>query len=377
MKKILLTATVQSHICQFHRPLVRMLHAEGYEIHVAARNNLVEKNGLKLDFVDKVFDIPFSRSPISIDNINAYKDLKAILKKEHYDVIHCNTPMGGVVTRLAANAYRKTGTIVVYTAHGFHFYKGSSLSSWLIYYPIEYVLGKLFTDKLITVSNEDFQLATRKGLCEKVYRIHGVGINEQKYHLFSEEEVKIRRNELKFAEGDFVGVCTGELNKNKRQILVINALPKIVHEVPNFKIMFAGNGPEHEALQAKITELGMNAYAHMIGYCPDLQNYVKVADFAISASKREGMPMNLLEAMACEKPVIGSVNRGHREYIQDGINGFLVNDENISEQIANRIICLAKDKDLYMRLSKQALLTADAYKESQVEKELFNIYFKD
>ena len=377
MKRVLLTATVQSHICQFHRPLVRMLHAKGYEVHVAARNNLAEKNGLKLDFVDKVFDIPFSRSPLSKDNIKAYKCLKTILKNEHYDVIHCNTPMGGVVTRLAANAYRKSGTIVVYTAHGFHFYKGSSLSSWLIYYPIEYVLGKLFTDKLITVSNDDFQLAKRKGLCNKVFRIHGVGINEKKYHIYSDEEVCNRRKELNLLEEDFVGICTGELNKNKRQILVINALPQIVKEVPNFKMMFAGNGAEHDVLQARITELGMDEFAKMIGYCPNLQDYVKVADFAISASKREGMPMNLLEAMSCEKPVIGSINRGHKEYIEDGVNGFLVDEDNISDKIADRIIYLAKDKTLYRRLSKQAIQTAEAYKESQVEKELFNIYFEN
>lgn len=375
MKKVLLTATVQSHICQFHKPLVRMLHSQGYEVHVAAKNNLAEKNGLKLDFVDKAFDVPFSRSPLSNDNIKAYKCLKNILENEHYEAINCNTPMGGVVTRLAAKSCRKLGTTVIYTAHGFHFYKGSSLSSWMIYYPIEYIFGKFFTDKLITVSDDDYQFAKRKQLCKQVYRIHGVGINEQKYHPYSKEDVLHRREELNLSTDDFVGICTGELNKNKRQILVINALPKIAKEVPNFKIMFAGNGAEHDALQARITELGMDKYAKMIGYCPNLQEYVKVVDFAISASKREGMPMNLLEAMACQKPVIGSINRGHKEYIEDGINGFLVDEENISDKIAERIISLAKDHTLYDKLAKQALVSADVYKESHVEKELFSIYF--
>ena len=77
--KVLLTATVQSHICQFHRPLAAMLHDHGAEVHVAARNNLAEKNGLKLDFADKVFDVPFARSPKSPDNIRAYKQLKKII----------------------------------------------------------------------------------------------------------------------------------------------------------------------------------------------------------------------------------------------------------------------------------------------------------
>lgn len=100
--KVLLTATVQSHICQFHRPLVEILHSHGYEVHVAAKNNLAEKNGLRLDFVEKAYDVPFARSPRSKDNLHAFKELKKIIEKENYEVIHCNTPMGGIVTRLAA-----------------------------------------------------------------------------------------------------------------------------------------------------------------------------------------------------------------------------------------------------------------------------------
>ena len=112
MKKVLLVATVQSHICQFHRPLAEVLHENGYEVHIAAKDNLAEKNGLKLDFADRVYDVPFSRSPKSRDNLKAYKQLKAIIKNEAYDVVHCNTPMGGIVGRLAANKYRKRGTKV-------------------------------------------------------------------------------------------------------------------------------------------------------------------------------------------------------------------------------------------------------------------------
>ena len=132
MKKVLLTATVQSHICQFHKPLVEVLHNHNCEVHVAARNNLAEKNGMKLDFVDKVFDVPFSRSPKSSDNIKAYSQLKKIIDSEHYDIIHCNTPMGGIVTRLAAKGARKGGAKVIYTAHGFHFYNGASKKNWLV-----------------------------------------------------------------------------------------------------------------------------------------------------------------------------------------------------------------------------------------------------
>lgn len=155
--KVLLTATVQSHICQFHKPLAEVLHEHGCEVHVAARDNLAEKNGLKLDFVDKVFNVPFARSPKSLDNIKAYRQLKKIIDEGGYDVIHCNTPMGGVVTRLAARKARKKGTKVFYTAYGFHFYQGAPKKNWIVFYPIEKFFSRL-TDKLITITAEDYKI---------------------------------------------------------------------------------------------------------------------------------------------------------------------------------------------------------------------------
>ena len=153
-KKVLLVATVQSHICQFHKALVEVLHEQKIEVHVAARDNLAEKNGMKLDFVEKVFNVPFSRSPKSLDNLKAYKQLKRIIDTNGYDVIHCNTPMGGIVTRLAAQKARKNGTTLIYTAHGFHFYEGAPKKNWLVFYPIEKFFSRL-TDKLVTITQED------------------------------------------------------------------------------------------------------------------------------------------------------------------------------------------------------------------------------
>jgi glycosyltransferase EpsD len=127
MKKVLLTATVQSHIAQFHKPLIDLFHNNGYEVHVAAKNNLSEKNGLKLDNIDSVFDLPFDRSPFSLNNIKAFVALKRLIEDNNYDIINCNTPVGGVLTRLAAKNVRRNGTLVCYTAHGFHFYKGAPL----------------------------------------------------------------------------------------------------------------------------------------------------------------------------------------------------------------------------------------------------------
>lgn len=125
MKKVLLTATVYSHIAQFHKPLINMLKDKGYEIHVAGRDNLIEKKGLSIENVDKFFDIPFSRSPLNKNNIIAFVKLREIINENNYSIVHCNTPMGGIITRLATMKQRNNGVKVIYTAHGFHFYKGA------------------------------------------------------------------------------------------------------------------------------------------------------------------------------------------------------------------------------------------------------------
>jgi glycosyltransferase EpsD len=159
--KILYTATVLSHICQFHLPHIKVLKDKGNEIHIAARDNLSEKNGLTLKYADKFHPVDFRRSPFDFKNLKAYKQLSALLKKEKFDFIICNTPVGGILTRLAARNSRKQGTKVIYIAHGFHFYKGAPKKNWLIYYPIEKVMAKL-CDTVVTITKEDFVLAKSK-----------------------------------------------------------------------------------------------------------------------------------------------------------------------------------------------------------------------
>ena len=330
MKKVLLTATVQSHICQFHKPLVRMLHENGYEVHVAAKNNLAEKNGLKLDFADKVFNVPFSRSPKSIDNIKAYKQLKRIIADEGYDIIHCNTPMGGIVTRLAAKKARKAGTKVFYTAHGFHFYKGASKLNWLIYYPIEKWMAK-HTDKLITICNEDFQTAKNKKFKAEICYIHGVGADSERYMPATVEEKQALREQLSVPQEAFVFLCTGELNENKNQKTVIAALEKAIQVCPNMMLLLAGNGPKEAALREQIVILDLEEKVKLLGYQTCLEQYVKLSDVVVSASYREGLGLNLIEAMLCKKPVLAADNRGHRDLVEQGINGFLISADAVEE----------------------------------------------
>ena len=373
MKKVLITATVQSHIAQFHRPLIDMLHKHNYEVHAAARDNLAEKNGLKLDSPDRVYDIPFDRSPLSPRNLKAYRKLKDLIDSSRYDIILCNTPMGGVLTRLAARKARKKGAKVFYTAHGFHFYKGAPIKNWLLYYPMEKYLAR-HTDKIITITEEDYLMAVRK-LNAKVFRIHGVGVDSSRYFPVSEEEKMSMRKEMGYTSGTFLILCTGELNRNKNQSTVIKAVAEVVKAGQNVKLLLAGNGPMEEELKKLARTLDIDKNVDFLGYRTDLDKYVKISDIVVSASFREGLGLNIVEAMLCGKPVLASVNRGHRELVKEGKTGFLIQLEDV-QLFPQKINLLRNDISLRMSMGKAGIESAQTYMSDCVITELKELYNK-
>ena len=371
MKKVLLVATVQSHICQFHRPLVELLHKHDCIVHVAARDNLKEKNGLKLDFADEVFDIPFCRSPFELKNITAYKKLKKVIDEGGYDVIHCNTPVGGVLTRLAAKKVRKNGTEVYYTAHGFHFYKGAPKKNWLVFYPIEKLFSRL-TDKLITITQEDYELASKKFHC-KVYRIHGVGVDERRYYPTDEQMKSDLRKELGYADDEKLILCIGELLPNKNQAMAIRMMTELVKEVPEAKLLLAGNGPEKENLETLIVELGLEEHVEMLDYCTYLEKYQKAVDLGVSCSKREGLPLNVVESMLTKNPVVVSKNRGHRELVEHEKTGYLVNVNDV-QKMTEYAALLLRDEKHRTEMGEEAERFAKDFGFISVKKELEKVY---
>lgn len=371
MEKVLLVATVQSHICQFHKALVEVLHEQNIEVHVAAKDNLAEKNGMQLDFVEKVFNVPFSRSPKSLDNLKAYKQLKKIIDTNGYDVIHCNTPMGGFVTRLAAQKARKNGTTLIYTAHGFHFYEGAPKKNWLVFYPIEKFFSRL-TDKLVTITQEDYNLANKKFHCE-VYRIHGVGVDERRYYPADEQVKSEIRKELGYTDDEKLILCIGELLPNKNQGMAIRMMEKLIKDIPQAKLLIAGNGPERENLENLITELGLKEHVELLDYCTYLEKYQKAVDLGISCSKREGLPLNVVESMLTNNPVVVSKNRGHRELVCHEENGYLVAVNDV-QTMYEYVKLLLIDEERRVLMGEQAAEFAQKFNFTYVKEELKRVY---
>lgn len=337
-KKVLFCATVDIHFKAFHLPYLKWFKEQGWEVHVAASGDI------ELPFVDEKYDIPMQRSPFSKLNLKAYKELKKIIDKNQFKIIHCHTPMGGVLTRIAARKARNAGTKVIYTAHGFHFCKGAPFPNWLLYYPTERVLSH-FTDCLITINQEDFNLAkNHRFKAALIKHVHGVGVNTEFFKPVEETIKSALRSEHGYNQYDFIMFYAAEFNKNKNQKLLIESLAHIKDEIPNVKLLLAGDGPLLQECQILSHKLGVEDMIDFLGYRNEIGKLLKLSDISVASSLREGLPVNIMEAMASGLPVIANDNRGHRELIDDGKNGWLI--KNNPGEFASKIKSLARNSDL-------------------------------
>lgn len=345
-KRVLFCATVDYHFSAFHLPYLKWFKEQGWEVHVAAAGEL------ELPYTDKKYNLSIQRSPFNKKNIGAYKQLKAIMDENQYKVIHCHTPMGGVLARLAARSTRRHGTKVIYTAHGFHFCKGAPLLNWLFYYPIERSLSHL-TDCLITINKEDYQLAVRHGFkASRIEHVHGVGVDTERFSRIKGFHKSVLRAEHHYDHDAFLLVYAAEFNRNKNQQLLIKALALIKEQVPSAKLLLAGEGVLLEDCRQLAKKLGVEDMVHFLGFRNDVEHLVKMSDLAVASSLREGLPVNIMEAMACGLPIIAVDNRGHRELVQNDKNGWLIGRNDL--ELADRIMTLAKNNNLRRQLGLQS-----------------------
>ncbi len=346
MKKALILASVASMIEQFNMGNIKVLQELKYEVHVATnfidsgtitRERAEElKNKLK-DLNVKYYQIDFDRNVLSTKNIQAYKQVKQLIKENKYNIIHIHSPIGGVCGRLAARKERKNGTKVIYTAHGFHFFKGAPAKNWLIYYPVEKWLSK-YTDCLITINEEDYNLAKKKFKAKNVEYVPGIGVDENKFNFeMSREERNELRKSLGINEDDFVFIQVGELNNNKNQIMTIEAIKELVKENNKIKLLLVGIGDLKEYYENKIKEYNLEKSVFLLGYRNDVPKLLKISDVLISTSKREGLPVNILEAMFAGLPIIATNCRGNRDLVPDNNLVEIDNVEQLKDKMRGKI----------------------------------------
>lgn len=350
MKKVLFTATVDSHIELFHVPFLKWFKEQGYEVHVATNGNN------NIPYCDKKIKISFERSPYKINNLKAIKSLEKIIDKENYDIIHTHTPMGSVVTRLAARKARKNGTRVIYTAHGFHFYKGAPLLNWLLFYPVEKILAR-YTDDLITINKEDYHLAKNK-FKTNVYYVPGVGIDENKFNFkMSNKEKNELRESLGLKADDFVMIYPAELSVRKNQEWLINSIKDLIINNFNIHLLLPGRDNLNGKIQLLVKTLGLEKNIHFLGFRNDIPKLLMISDIAISSSKQEGLPVNIMEAMYLGLPIIATDCRGNRDLVENGKNGFIIDtgDSNMLNLCINKLYKSIGDKEIFKKHNQELI----------------------
>lgn len=368
-KKILLTAT-ELHLSQFWVPHIENFINHGFSVDIICSNvsNKVDILKQKLeDLPVKIDVVDLARSPFKFSNINGYKKMKKLLADRHYDIIMTNEPVMGVVTRLVAKKYRKTGTKVLYTAHGFHFFTGATKLNWIVFYPIEKWLSK-YTDALVTINTEDFDRARRKFKAENTYYIHGIGVNTDKLEI--KDESKDIRSELKLDNDDFVVLSIGELNDNKNHQVVIRALGELRND--KIKYIICGKGEKLEYLSNLAAESGVSNNVFFLGYRNDIAEICRKVDLFVFPSIREGLGLAPIEAMYCGLPVVASKIRGPVDFMMTGKNGETCSPYDC-KQFAKAIKKIMDDPDLKKQYGTASVQFSKPFCINSVKDELFNI----
>lgn len=378
--RVLMVASVPSMIGQFNMDNIQILLGMGYKVDVAcdfsdmsvwpkakvmSLKKQMEESGVLCLQVD------FSRSPLSIKrHLNAYKKIVRLLKENDYEFIHTHTPIASAIARLAA---KKTHTKVIYTAHGFHFYHGAPLKNWVLFYPIEKHLSR-YTDILITINKEDYNRAKEKFKSSQIFYVPGIGVDIEKINMCC-VDIEHKRTELGLKENDIMLLSVGELSERKNHEAVIRALKVLNND--KIKYFIVGKGQLKEYLENLISDMNLQNQVTLLGFRTDVLDLCKSADIFIFPSLQEGLPVALMEAMACKTIVLCSAIRGNTdlinkyEYIfnQDDYNDIVLKMKNIiGERTREEIL------KIYSKQIEDNYRKLEAFDKREVKKRMENIY---
>lgn len=381
MKKALVLASTASMIDQFNMENIALLQRD-YEVHVAC--NFLEGNTCSdaqirlLQQRLEAMGVPFFQVDITRNVLNlpqvcrAYRQTKELFETHNYAMVHCHSPIGGAVCRLAAIPFRKKGMKVLYTAHGFHFFRGAPLLNWLIYYPIEWCLAHV-TDILLTINKEDHARANKHIHAKRIEYIPGIGIDTTKFGKSTANRQEKRR-ELGLQEDAFVILTVAEMNKNKNHTVILKALG-LLKDRPGFEhiqYLICGQGDLQPQLQAEAEALGIGEQVHFLGFRSDVQDIYRCSDIYAFMSFREGLSVALMEAMSCGLPPVCSPIRGNTDLVEHGVEGLLADFD--PQVVAEAIWRLYRDPELRARMGSAAAKKITRFDKESVQARMEEIY---
>lgn len=339
LRRVLYVAVSQGHLSVFHNPYLRWLRDQGARVEIAAR----AVPGFPLAEVDAFHDIAFARSPLSLANVSAFRKLVGILRGGRFDLVHCHTPVASVLTRLAC-LFAKGRPVVMYTAHGFHFFPGAPRSNWLLWFTLEWLLARV-TDFVVTINHWDHAAARDRLRARHARLIPGVGVNLARFDEGLTPPARAAlRADLGVPENAVAFLYIAEFIPRKNHAALVEAFAQVCAARPDAFLLLAGDGPLQDEIAALAARLGLSDRVRLLGFRRDIAALAAAADVAVSTSRQEGLPIGVAEAMAAGLPVIASEDRGHRELVAPGETGFLFAQGDV-DMLATHAIALASDAD--------------------------------
>lgn len=366
-KKVMMLCTTDNMIWQFLIPHIKHLEENGNKVECMCAKTGFWFDELKNQYGLTMHEINFSRNPLNPANIKAYKQLKKLQQANKYDLIYCQQPISGMMGRLLGKKFKIP---VIYTAHGFHFFKGCSIVNKLVYKPVEKWLAK-YTDILITINQEDYENA-KKMKAKKVFKINGIGIDSAKFNIpaFDKGEFK---NELGIPNDYKVITTISEINKNKNYITMLQAIKKLAETMPNIRFVSCGTGVWDAKIKEYAKDLGVDDKCLFLGYRKDIAKILSISDIFMHASHREGLTLSVMEAMSFGVPCVVSNVRGNRDLIVDGKGGFVVEPDD-ADAFCAEIAQILQDEELYNKFKEFNIEQSKQYTIESVKAELEKIY---
>lgn len=361
---------------QFNMNNISILQNMGFQVHVATNfehgssMNTKENKKLKIELHRigvQFHQVDFPRgvgNPISV--ILALRQLTKVVEKNKFNFLHCQSAIGGVCGRIVGH---KNHIKVIYTAHGFQFFRGSSKLSWLVVYPLEKYLSK-YTDRLITINHEDFKLALRKFHAKKIDYVPGIGIDVEKIQR-TIVDIQEKRKNIGIPQNAKVILSVGELNNNKNHSVVLEALHSL--ECKNVYYVICGIGVNKDNLIKQAKKYGIESKLRLLGYRTDVIQIMKACDVFIFPSYREGLPVSLMEAMAAHLPVIASKIRGNTDLIKNDVEGYLFNP-NSAQELAELLKKIFENKRSVHKFVDEGSKKIQLFDQKVVEKKMKQIY---
>jgi glycosyltransferase involved in cell wall biosynthesis len=288
-----------------------------------------------LEAFDRVWDVEWSRNPLDPRNLLiAPTKIRELVKQEGYDIVHVHTPVAAFVTRYALQNLKKQGTPqVIYTAHGFHFYKGGKPIKNAVFLLLEKLAG-MWTDFLVTINREDESAAKHYQILprQRIHYMPGIGVDVEYYspNAVPEADILRLRQELGITENNPLFLSIAEFIPRKHHQDILTAFAKL--DRPEVHLAFAGDGPLTEAMERLSSVLGLSDRTHFLGIRRDIPALIRTSVATLLVSEQEGLPRSLMESLCLETPAIGTDIRGTKDLLDNGC-GLLVKVGNVEELV--------------------------------------------